>query len=299
VFGVAVARAAQYRRSVRRQDTGFPTSDAQDDFQRARRRQVMSRLSRRLAREPGDVDVILPFDEVVDALGRVEERFVGLETIEIDRILGTVDRGRGFDRQFRPTTARVRIRWERIANAARRGEPLPPISVYRIGEVYFVRDGHHRVSVARALGRQTIDAYVVEVVTRVGAERTLRVADLPLKSHERLFHERVPLPARARGRIQVTDPWQYGVLAEAVEAWGFRAAQDRAEFLDRPLAARLWFDEEYVPAVELLREAGLIGRGTETDAYLRIADERYRLMRTHEWSENILARLRDEPRGRA
>jgi len=256
----------------------------------------MSQLARRVSRDPGDVDVILPFDEVVDALGRVEERYVGLETIELDQVLGTVDRGRGgFDRQFRPTTARVRMRWERIANAARRGEPLPPISVYRIGEVCFVRDGHHRVSVARALARTEIDAYVVEVVTRVGAERTLRVGELPLKSHERLFHERIPLPIRARGRIKLSDPWEYGTLAESVEAWSFRAEQDRAEFLDRPTAARRWFDEDYLPAVELLREADLIGDGTETDAYLRVACERYRVMRTHEWSEDVLARLRDAP----
>ncbi len=277
---------------MRRQETGFPTSDAQDDFQRARRRQVISQLSRRLGRDP-DFDVILPFEEVVEALGRVEERYVGLETIEIHRILGTVDRARGFDRQFRPTTARVRMRWERIANAVRRGEPLPPISVYRIGEVYFVRDGHHRVSVARALGRDTIDAYVVEVITRIGADRTLRLGELPQKSHERLFHERVPLPARARGSVTLSDPWQYGTLAESVEAWGFRAEQDRAEFLDRPAVARLWFDEEYAPAVGMLREAGLIGEETEADAYLRVVSQRYRLMRTHEWNDDVIARLRE------
>ena len=182
-------------------DTGFPSADAQDDFLRVRRRQVMSRLARRVGREPGDVDVILPYDEVVAALGYLDESYVGLRTVPLDSILGTVDRAKGFDRQFRPTTARVRARWERIANAVRRGEPMPPISLFQIGEVYFVRDGHHRVSVARALGRTEIDAYVVEVRTRVGADRTLRVDDLPKKSHERLFHERVPLPSRARGRI--------------------------------------------------------------------------------------------------
>jgi hypothetical protein len=276
-------------------DTGFPGHDAQDDFQRARRRQVMSRLARRLSRDPGDVDVILPFDEVVGALGRVEERYVGLMTIELDSVLGTVDRGRGFDRQFRPTTARVRARWERIANAARRGESLPPISVYRIGDVHFVRDGHHRVSVARALGRTSIDAYVVEVVTRVEAERSLRVGDLPLKSHERLFHERVPLPARARDRIELSDPWDFGALAEGVEAWAFRTMQDRAEFIDRRTAARLWFDEDYLPVVDVLRDAGMLGEGTETDAYMRVVAQRYRVMRTHEWSEEVVSRLRDEP----
>ena len=257
----------------------------------------MSQLARRLGREGRDVDVILPFEEVVDALGRVEERYVGLQTIELDSILGTVDRGAhgGFDRQFRPTTARVRARWERIANAARRGEPLPPISVYRVGDVHFVRDGHHRVSVARALGRDTIDAYVVEVVTRIGAERSLVVGDLPLKSHERLFHERAPLPARARERIALTDPWEFGTLAEMVEAWGFRAMQDRAELIDRRTAARLWFDEDYVPVVDMLKEAGMVATDeTETDAYMRVVGQRYRLMRTHEWSEEILTRLRRE-----
>ena len=275
-------------------DTGFPSADAQDDFQRVRRRQVMSRLARRVARDPGDVDVILPYDEVVAALGYLEESYVGLQTVPLDAILGTVDRTKGFDRQFRPTTARVRARWERIANAVRRGEPLPPISLFRIGEVYFVRDGHHRVSVARALGRSDIDAYVVEVRTRVGADRTLTVDDLPKKSHERVFYERVPLPARARGRIRLTDAWDYAELAEAVEAWAFRLMQDRAEFLDRAAAAWLWFDEEDVPVVEMLSEADMIADGTETDAYLRASAQRYRLMRTHDWSEGVLARVRED-----
>jgi hypothetical protein len=266
-------------------DTGFPSADAQDDFQRVRRRQVMSRLARRLARDPGDVDVILPYDEVVAALGYLEEHYVGLQTVPLDAILGTVDRTKGFDRQFRPTTARVRARWERIANAVRRGEPMPPISLFRIGEVYFVRDGHHRVSVARALGRSDIDAYVVEVRTRVGADRTLTVDD-------------VPLPSRARGRIRVSDAWDYAELAESVEAWSFRLMQDRAEFLDRAAAARLWFDEEYVPVVEMLREADMIGAGTETDAYMRVSGQRYRIMRTHEWSEDVLARVRADERER-
>jgi hypothetical protein len=274
-------------------DTGFPSADAQDDFQRARRRQLRSRLARRMGREPGDVDVILPYDEVVAALGYVEESYVGLQTVPLDSILGTVDRAKGFDRQFRPTTARVRTRWERIANAVRRGESMPPISLYRIGEVHFVRDGHHRVSVARALGRADIDAYVTEVRTRVGADRTLLLHDLPMKSHERVFYERVPLPARARARLSVTDAWDYGELAESVEAWAFRLMQDRAEFLDRAAAARLWFDEEYVPVVEMLREADMLGEGTETDAYMRLSGRRYRLMRTHEWSEDVLARVRE------
>jgi hypothetical protein len=273
--------------------TGLTVADAQDDFMRARRRQAVSRLARFLSRERGDIDVILPFDEVVAALGRVSERDLGLHALPLDSIVGTVDRRSGFDREFRPTTSRVRTRWERIAAAMRRGDPLPPISVYRIGEVHFVKDGHHRVSVARALGLRDIDAFVTEVVTEVGADRALRLSDLPSKDYERLFHERVPLPAEARERIRLGDPYDYARLAEGVEAWGFRVIQDRAELLDRRAVARQWYEREYKPVVAMLREAGMLGAGTEAEAYMDVANERYRLLRTHEWSEDVLARLRE------
>src|ERR671919_25594 len=152
-------------------DTGFTAQDAQTDFSRARRRQQLSRLAARLRREPDDINVILPFDEVVEALGYRGERNLGLETIELDSIVGTVDRSREFDRLFRPTSRRLRQRWERINKAIREGKGMPPIDVYRIGELHFVRDGHHRVSVARALGLEVIEARVTEILTAVGAER--------------------------------------------------------------------------------------------------------------------------------
>ncbi|MFL5848547.1 MAG: chromosome partitioning protein ParB [Solirubrobacteraceae bacterium] len=276
--------------------TGLNAADAQDDFLRVRRRRAMSRIAHRLRGEPGDVNVILPFEEVVAALGRTSERQLGLLVVPLDAIVGTVDRTRDFDRQFRPTTGRVRARWERIAAATRRGESMPPIDVYRIGDLHFVRDGHHRVSVARALGRHDIDAYVTEVTTRVPVDGELRVSDLLLKDHERLFGERVPLPAGARERLRVSDPWDYSVLAEGVEAWGFRVMQDRGAFMDREQVATEWYAREYVPVVTMLRDCGLIGPGTETDSYLRLSAERYRLMRTHQWTDEVIARLRRQPK---
>ncbi len=184
------------------------------------------------------MNVILPFEEVVAALGRRGERQLGQQVIRLDSIVGTVDRGREFDRSFRPTSGKVRTRWERVAAAQRRGQPMPPIDVYRIGELHFVKDGHHRVSVARALGHKDINAYVTEVLTELGAEREITLADLPLKSHERLFRERVPLPEEARAKIQLSDEWRYAALAEAVEAWGFRREQATGEELSRPDVAR-------------------------------------------------------------
>jgi hypothetical protein len=276
--------------------TGLASTDAQSDFLRARRANAVARLGQRLRREPSDINLILPFEEVVEALGRVGERDLGLQVISLDSIVGTVDRTREFDRQFRPTSGRVRRRWERIAAAQRRGEPMPPIDVYRIGELHFVRDGHHRVSVARALGREDIDAYAIEVRTRVGLNRAIRLADLPLKSHERLFGERVPLADEARARISVHGPEAWGDLAETVEAWGFRAMQERSTFMDRGEVAHAWYEQEYLPVVAMLREADLIADGTETEAYMRVACKRYQLMRTHEWSEEIVATLARELR---
>jgi hypothetical protein len=255
---------------------------------------VLSRLARRLRRGPDDVSLILPFDEVVAALGWLGERQLGLRTIRLDTIVGTVDSKRDFDRRFRPTSSRVRERWERLALAQRRGEAIPPIDVYRVGELHFVRDGHHRVSIAMATGLTTIDSYVTDVRTSVPATGVTSRADLLMKSYERLFRARVPLPAQSYAKIAFTDPWSYAELGEGVEAWGFRCMQAKGSFCDREQIARRWFAEEFTPVVRMLKATDLIGAGTEAEAYQRVARERYRLMRTHEWSDEIIERLRRE-----
>jgi hypothetical protein len=274
-------------------DTGLPRVDAQGDFSRARRRRALLRLSAALRRESGDVNHILPFEEVVRALGRRGERRLGLQVIPLDSIVGSVDRAREFDRRFLPTSPRVRERWQRINTAQRRGESMPPIDVYRIGELHFVKDGHHRVSVARALRHSDIEAYVTEVLTQVGADREIRLRDLPLKSHQRLFFERVPLPEDERRRIALSDEWRYAALAEAVEAWGFRAEKARGHDMSRPEVAEAWFREEYVPVVEMLKEAELMPKGaSETEAYMKIAHLRYLLLRTHVWDDAVIDAVR-------
>ncbi|WP_020668033.1 chromosome partitioning protein ParB [Amycolatopsis nigrescens] len=273
-------------------DTGFPRADAEHDFLRARRRQVLSRLATWLRREPDDVNIMLPFHEVVDALGYLSERRIGLRVIRLDSIVGSVDRGRDFDRRFRPTSGRVRQRWERLALAARRGEEIPPIEVYRIGELHFISDGHHRVSVAHALGLSTIEAYVTEVRTKLNPAGIRYRGDLIVKDYRRLFLERVPLTGQARAAIIVSDPWNYAHLGEHIEAWGFRLMQDEGAFLDRATVAQRWYDEEYVPVVGMLRQADLVGDRTEAEAYMWVAGERYRLIRTHRWDDDVIETLR-------
>jgi hypothetical protein len=137
---------------------------------------------------------------------------------------------------------------------------------------------------------------VREVQTALGAAPELRLRDLPLKRHERVFHERVPLPPEARARIELSDEWRYARLASLVEAWGFRASHARERLLSREEMALQWFTEEYVPVVEVLDSAGAGGPGTETERYMRIAMLRFLLLHTHEWNEQIVDRLLGEMR---
>jgi hypothetical protein len=276
--------------------TGSPRDDARAAFDRERRKRVFKRLAARLRMQPGELSDMLPFEDVVAALGATGRTDLGIQRIPLDSIVGTVDRRRGeFDRSFRPASE-TRARWEGIAKARTLGKDMPPIDVFRIGDLHFVQDGHHRVSVARAMGDDEIDAHVTEVQTKLGAGRELQVRDLPLKRHERVFYERVPLAPSMRRRIQLSDEWRYAQLATLIEAWAYRASLERGRLLPRHEVGEAWFREEYEPVVGMLREAGLGGGGTETERYLRIAMLRFLLLGTFEWDGEIMERLVDQMR---
>jgi len=146
-------------------DTGFPRADVENDFLRARRRQFLTALAHHLRRGRDNGNRLVRLDDVVGAMCWRGQRQLGLQTVQVDTIVGTAGSRRDFDRRFRPTSARVRSRWERLALAIRRGEAIPPIEVYRVGHRHFVADGHHRVSIAAATRQDQIDAYVTEVRT--------------------------------------------------------------------------------------------------------------------------------------
>jgi hypothetical protein len=141
------------------------------------------------------------------------------------------------------------------------------------------------------MGQKTIDAYVTEILTAVPARGIQRRGDLLYKSYERLFRSRVKLSAQAYAKITFSDPWGYAELGEAVEAWGFRLMQHEHRFYDRAEASRRWFTEEFTPVVRILHAADLVGDGTDAEAYLTIARERYRLIRTHEWNDEVIEEL--------
>ncbi len=158
-------------------DTGVPSVDAQDDFGRARRRHALDRLEGWLRREPDDTS-LLRLDDVVGMLGFRSEYYLGLRAIRLDTVVGTVEETRAFDREFRPASDRDRQRWEQLDLAERDGTVIPPIEVYRVGGLHFVKDGHHRVSVAIATGQEMIDADVTEILTQRPATGLSRHSDL-------------------------------------------------------------------------------------------------------------------------
>ena len=273
-------------------DTGSPRADAEADFLRARRLQVISALASRMRLEESGDRTALSFQEVVEALGLVGEVSLGLKVVPVDRIVGSVDKVRDFDPQFRPRTGRNRQRWERIAEAARRGESLPPIDVYQIGEMYFVRDGHHRVSVHRALGLTTIEADVRLVRTLVDPDDVHAHSDLADRELRRLFLQRVPVPRSAYHALILSDPKQYPWFAEMVEAWAARLMFVESNCLDRREAARRWYVEEFAPVARMIEDGDLLERSeTEADAYMRVAGERYAVFHHHDWNAEIIAEL--------
>lgn len=273
-------------------DTGSPRADAEADFLRARRLQVIAALGSRMRLEDSGDRQALSFQEVVDALGLLDEVSLGVQMIPVDRIVGSVDKVREFDPKFRPRSGRNRQRFERIAEAARRGESLPPIDVYRIGDMYFVRDGHHRVAVHRALDLSAIEADVRLVRTLVEPDDVESHSDLAARELRKLFVQRVPLSRSARQAVRLTRAEQYPFLAEMVEAWSARLMFHEGEVLNRIRAAQRWFAEEFVPVAKLIDDGDLRKKDeTPADAYMWAAGERYTVFHNHEWNPEIIAEL--------
>jgi hypothetical protein len=260
---------------------------------------MMSNLSNRLRGHGEDSARSLPFDEVVAALGRVNEVPLGLREIPVDQIVGSVDKVRDFDPMFRPTSGRSRARWERLALAVRTGQDFPPIDVYQVGEMYFVRDGHHRVSVCRALDIAVIDADVIRVDTIAEPDDVRRRADLTPKELRRAMLTRVPLSGAERHAVVLSNPHDYPLLAEMVEAWSARTMFAEKTFIDRDLAMHRWLEEEFFPVVSIVEAAGLRRRGeTDGDAFMRVSGDRYHAFLNHIWNDEVIDCLKNKQRRR-
>jgi len=250
------------------------------DFSRARRKAFLRRVGAYLRRDPGS-NQLLSFDEVKGVLGTVSQVYLGMREVPVSDIVGSVGRHRDFDRAFLPSKPDLGNRWRRIDEIMDRGEVLPPVSLYKIGDAYFVQDGNHRVSVARQRGVEMIDAEVVELRSRVPLDSTLTAQDLLHKLEHRHLLERLPFDrVLPEIKIQFSDVSDYRKLATYVEAHGFRLSQLWRRYVSPEEVLRDWYEYGYRPIAEMIREERILdafpGR-TELDLYLWIVYHRERL----------------------
>jgi hypothetical protein len=203
-----------------------PHEQSDRDFSRARRRAFLRKVGAYLRRDPGS-NQLLSFDEVKGALGAVSQVYVGLREVPVSQIVGSVGRHRDFDRAFLPSKPDLGTRWRRIDEIMDRGEELPPVSLYKIGDVYFVQDGNHRVSVALQRGVEMIDAEVIELRSRVPLDSALTARDLLHKLEHRHLLERLPFDrVLPEIKVQFSDVSDYRKIREERILDAFR---DRTE----------------------------------------------------------------------
>jgi hypothetical protein len=253
---------------------------ADRDFTRARRRAFLRRIGAYLRNDPAS-NQLLSFEEVKGALGAVEQVYLGMRTVPLSKIVGSVGRHRDFDRAFLPSKGDLEARWKKIDQMMHRAEELPPISLYKIGDAYFVQDGNHRVSVARQQGVDMIDAEVIELRSRVPVDSTLTARDLLHKLEVRRLLERLPfdrvLPKLA---VEFSDVRDYRWLTTYIEAHGFRLSQLWRRYVSPEEVLRDWYEYSYEPVSRMTREERVLdafpGR-TEMDLYLWIVKHREHL----------------------
>ena len=232
----------------------LPPPGAARSYSRARRRGRWRRLARRLAGRPTE---LLRLDEVQDRLPQTSQSYLGLRTIPIDLIVGSVDRGVEFDRDFGPVSSRSGERWRRLAEVFPAGD-FPPIDVYELGGGYFVEDGHHRVALARHRGAEFIDAIVTRVYSPVTLTEDVDAGDLIHLQEERNFLARSGLAvSRPTARVQFSRPQGYAQLLELVQAFGYARSIAAEHLLAPPAVAAAWWDERYLPAHEAIRREGV------------------------------------------
>jgi hypothetical protein len=257
-----------------------PRELSERDFSRARRRAFLRKIGAYLRRDPGS-NQLLSFDEVKGALGAVSQVYLGMREVPVSKIVGSVGRHRDFDRAFLPSKPDLGTRWRRIDEIMDRGEELPPVSLYKIRDVYFVQDGNHRVSVARQRGVEMIDAEVIELRSRVPLDLALTARDLLHKLEHRYLLERLPFDrVLPEIKVQFSDVSDYRKLATYVEAHGFRLSQLWRRYVSPEEVLKDWYEYGYRPIAEMIREERILSAfpdRTELDLYLWIVYHRERL----------------------
>jgi len=240
-------------------------------FDEARRAALMSDIVRTLRGQQVD---LLPFEEVREKLRLRSVVDRGVEEVPLDRIIGSFGREREFNRAFLPRTEAVRRRWQKIHDRALGPAGFPTIELFKVGDAYFVLDGHHRVSVARALGAPAIEAHVREWETDVPIGSDDSVEQLVLRRGRADFLDATGLTAGDNDFV-VTEPDGYERLLDHISKHRYYLGLDQKRDISWPDAVESWRNTIYEPAIALIRASGVLsefpGR-TETDLYLFAMD---------------------------
>jgi len=251
---------------------------ARTDFEQARREAWRRRLWMRLK---GQKDDLVPFEEVRKQLGLLTQSYRGVQPVPVDKIIGSLGRAADFDRIFLPTQRHSRRKWLGVDSAYLDGVALPPISLYKVGDAYFVVDGHHRVSVARQQQQSFIDAEVTEVNSRVPVTADLTVDDLDvLGAYQRFLDETHLDLLRKEQNVRLTMPGDYRKLSDHIRVHKYLIEIEQSRELSWEEAVTDWYDRVYWPVIETIRRRNLLrdfpGR-TEADLYIWIIEHAYYL----------------------
>src|SRR4051812_31950177 len=226
------------------------------DFRRARQQASMEDI---IATLTGRSSSLLSYDDVKHKLRAGVTGKRELKDIPLAAIVGSVGRYTDFTRQFLPRNSSAEDRWARVKAAMESPVGVPPIEVYQIGDVYFVLDGNHRVSVARQSGATHIQAYVTKVHTRVPLSPDDSPDDLILKAEYTDFLERTQLDETRPGAdLGVTEPGQYRAIEQEIEAHRAALAAKQGHEMTFEAAAASWYDTIYLPIIAVIRSQGLL-----------------------------------------
>jgi hypothetical protein len=253
---------------------GWFENMAEEDFARARTQELLSRISRLL--DP-DRENLLPFEDVKAILRPGGETYVGMEAVPVDRIVGSEGRYRDFNRHFLPRKEFLRSRWISIDMAHYNDVPLPPVRIYEVGGVYFVRDGNHRVSVARMQGQTAIDAEVTKLDTVVALKPGMTLDELRrelIAYEKKSFYEKT-LYGELTGdeRLDFTSPGRYDQIVEHILVHKYFMNLSLPKEIPFSDALLSWHGNVYRPVVAVIEEEGLISRfpgRTVSDLYMFI-----------------------------
>jgi ParB-like nuclease domain len=251
------------------------TLRAREDFDAARfrafRKAVLATLTRR-GRGLASMDAAL------EAAGTLGRSFAGVQEIPLDRVVGSAGppgKAGDFDPGFLPIDRRLRDRWTRIYRAMVEGEELPPIDVYMVGDNYYVIDGHHRVSVARSLGRDVINARVIEINTTAPLGPEFDAAALLRAAEYRQFLETTRLhELRPEARLEVSRLGRYDEILNHILGHRYFLGLEPDGELSLPKAAASWYDNVYVPVAEVIRKHSVLDHfpgWTEADLYVELS----------------------------